>query len=62
MATKQNTPVREDLGLGNGGEPVSSMTPTPAKLISTYQDPDTGDIIDVYDDGSEKIRKRELLH
>ena len=55
MATKQNTPVREDLGLGDGGVPVSSI---PAKLISTYQDPDTGDIIDVYDDGSEKIRKK----
>ena len=55
MATKQNTPVREDLGLGDGGVPVSTI---PAKLISTYQDPDTGDIIDVYDDGSEKIRKK----
>ena len=33
----------------------------PAKLISTYVDPDTGDIIDVYDDGSEKIRKKGTL-
>lgn len=33
----------------------------PAKLISTYTDPDTGDIIDVYDDGSEKIRKKGTL-
>jgi hypothetical protein len=31
--------------------------PVAAKLISTYTDPDTGDIVDVYDDGSEKIRK-----
>jgi hypothetical protein len=28
------------------------------KLISTYVDPDTGDVIDVYDDKSEVIRKR----
>lgn len=33
----------------------------PAKLISTYTDPDTGDIIDVYDDGSEKVRKKGTL-
>jgi hypothetical protein len=37
----------------------------PAKLISTYTDPDTGDIIDVYDNGdgttSEKIRKKGTL-
>jgi hypothetical protein len=33
----------------------------PAKLISTYTDPDTGDIIDVYDDESEKIRKKGTL-
>jgi len=32
-----------------------------AKLLSTYVDPDTGDIIDVYDDGSEKIRKKGTL-
>ena len=32
-----------------------------AKLISTYVDPDTGDIVDVYDDGSEKIRKKGTL-
>ena len=34
------------------------VVPVKAKLISTYTDPDTGDIIDVYDDGSEKIRKK----
>lgn len=37
----------------------------PAKLISTYTDPETGDIIDVYDNGdgttSEKIRKKGTL-
>lgn len=37
------------------------VEPVPAKLISTYVDPDTGDIIDVYDDGSEKIRKKGTL-
>ena len=52
---KEDIPVREDDGLGDGGEPVSSI---PAKLISTYVDDETGDVIDVYDDGSEKIRKK----
>ena len=28
------------------------------KLVSTYTDPETGDIIDVYDDGTEIIRKK----
>ena len=28
------------------------------KLVSTYTDPETGDIIDVYDDGSERVRKK----
>ena len=58
MATKQNTRVREDVGLGDGGVPVSSI---PAKLIDTYVDPETGDIIDVYDDGSESVRKKGTL-
>ena len=31
---------------------------TPKKVQSTYVDPDTGDIIDVYDDGTEKVRKK----
>jgi hypothetical protein len=52
---RKDTPVREDVGLGDGGVPVSSI---PAKLISTYTDSETGDVIDVYDDGSEKIRKK----
>ena len=45
------------------GDPNASPTGIPtgtviaAKLISTYVDPETGDIIDVYDDGTEKIRK-----
>jgi hypothetical protein len=30
----------------------------PKKLVSTYTDPDTGDIIDVYDDKTEEIRKK----
>jgi len=37
-------------------------TPPPkAKLVSTYTDPETGNIIDVYDDGSETIRKQGTL-
>ena len=28
------------------------------KLQSTYTDPETGDIVDVYDDGTEKVRKK----
>ena len=28
------------------------------KLISTYTDPETGDIVDVYDDKTERIRKK----
>ena len=30
----------------------------PAKFVSTYTDPETGDIIDVYDDKTEVIRKK----
>jgi hypothetical protein len=43
-----------------GGKGSTDLTdePVDAKLISTYTDPDTGDIIDVYDDKSEKIRKK----
>jgi hypothetical protein len=52
---KKDTTFRDDSGLGDGGEPVSSIIP---KLISTYVDDETGDVIDVYDDGSEKIRKK----
>jgi hypothetical protein len=37
------------------------VAPVKAKLQSTYTDPDTGDIIDVYDDGTEKIRKKGTL-
>jgi hypothetical protein len=34
-------------------------TPPPkAKLVSTYTDPETGDIVDVYDDRSETVRKK----
>jgi hypothetical protein len=34
------------------------VVPVKAKYSSTYTDPDTGDIIDIYDDGSEVIRKK----
>lgn len=34
------------------------VVPGKAKYSSTYTDPDTGDIIDIYDDGTEKIRKK----
>ena len=36
---------------------VAPVTPR-AKLLSTYTDPETGDIVDVYDDGTETIRKK----
>jgi len=55
---KEDVLVREDDGLGDGGEPVSSIPVIPPKLISTYVDPETGDVVDVYDDGSTKIRKK----
>lgn len=57
-------------GAGMQGAPVTPTaapvevidTPPPiAKLVSTYTDPETGDIIDVYDDSSEKIRKKGTL-
>lgn len=39
---------------------VAPVTPK-AKLISTYTDPETGDIVDVYDDGTEKVRKKGTI-
>jgi hypothetical protein len=41
-------------------EPTEATdTPPPkAKLVSTYTDPETGDIVDVYDDRSETVRKK----
>lgn len=36
----------------------TTLAPIAAKIVSTYTDPDTGDIIDVYDDGTEKLRKK----
>jgi len=36
---------------------VTPITPK-KKLLSTYTDPETGDIVDVYDDGTETIRKK----
>ena len=56
---KKDTPVREDNGLGQGFPVVDEPdTVIPPKLQSTYVDPETGDVIDVYDDGSTKIRKK----
>ena len=64
---------RKLLGMSNNGQtqdasttlaPVVSTTlaPVAAKFVSTYIDPNTNDVIDVYDDGSgtplEKIRKQ----
>jgi hypothetical protein len=43
---------------GPTGPTGPTGTPLAAKLQSTYVDPDTGDVIDVYDDGTEKIRKK----
>jgi hypothetical protein len=46
----------------SGGLLVAAEEKKPVKkLQSTYTDPDTGDIIDVYDDGSESIRKKGTL-
>ena len=36
----------------------TTLAPVAAKILSTYTDPDTGDIIDVYDDATEKVRKK----
>jgi len=36
----------------------TTAAPVAAKIVSTYTDPVTGDIIDVYDDSTEKIRKQ----
>ena len=36
----------------------TTLAPVAAKIVSTYTDPDTGDIIDVYDDATEKVRKK----
>jgi len=38
-------------------EPVEETIVKP-KLLSTYTDPETGDIVDVYDNGTETIRKK----
>ena len=60
---------RKLLGMSNNAQtqdvsttlaPVVSTTlaPVVAKVVSTYTDPETGDIIDVYDDATEKVRKK----
>lgn len=50
-------------GIGIAVDPVTDSTastattdPVKPKLVSTYTDPKTGDIIDVYEDGTEVIR------
>ena len=59
---RKDIPVREDDGLGQGFPVVDEPdTVIPPKLISTYVDPETGDVVDVYDDGSTKIRKKGNL-
>ena len=49
-------------GTGIAVDPVTASTtsanPVKPKLVSTYTDPETGDIIDVYDDKTEVIRKK----
>jgi hypothetical protein len=50
--------------LPNSPEDPTEATDTPpakAKLVSTYTDPETGDIIDVYDDRSETVRKKGTI-
>jgi len=37
---------------------ATDVPPAKAKLVSTYVDEETGDVIDVYDDETEKIRKK----
>lgn len=52
-----NGPVDIDAnGLAaDGSKPVAKVK---SKLVSTYTDPETGDIIDVYDDKTEEVRKK----
>jgi len=40
---------------------ATDTPPAKAKLVSTYTDPETGDIIDIYDDGSETVRKKGTI-
>lgn len=37
---------------------AAGATTETKKLVSTYTDPETGDIVDVYDDGTEEVRKK----
>jgi hypothetical protein len=49
-------------GIGIAVDPVTASTasanPVKPKLVSTYTDEETGDVIDVYEDGTEAIRKK----
>jgi hypothetical protein len=54
-----------DTGIGIAVDPVTASTastattdPVKPKLVSTYTDDETGDVIDVYEDGTEAIRKK----
>lgn len=43
-------------------DPIDPVDPiVKPKLVSTYTDPETGDIIDVYDDKTEKVRKKGTI-
>lgn len=62
--TGQGASVAENYRLNQIGkeEPVvEEEIVVPAKLISTVTDPQTGDIIDVYDDGTEKVRRKGTI-
>jgi hypothetical protein len=59
--TGQGASVAENYRLNQIGKEtpvVEEKVVVPAKLVSTQVDPQTGDIIDIYDDGTEKIRRK----
>jgi hypothetical protein len=59
--TGQGASVAENYRLNQIGKEESDPEPPvvePAKYASTYTDPATGDIIDIYSDGTEKVRKK----
>lgn len=61
--------ISRQVAAGNAAKaaaPVAPVTPVDKpvvepKIISTYTDPETGDIIDVYDDKTEKVRKKGTI-
>jgi hypothetical protein len=59
--TGQGGSVAENYRLNQIGKQESDPEPPvvePATYSSTYTDPETGDIIDIYSDGTEKVRKK----